>query len=173
MTCVGLIGLAVEKGVQHKTKELHKDPLVQRGLAHLGKHVDQLTSGAPGLKPAPQVAPALPNPAVPRGIDRGENYFYFLFSLERMAVLYDLKKIGKTDWYAWGAEDLINAQSGDGSWPGYYHQWNADTCFALLFLKRANIAQDLTDLVRGIDRRPQKTPPLDLPLIIPKSDKKK
>jgi hypothetical protein len=170
MTCVGLIGLAVEKGAQNKTKELAKDPLVQRGLAFLGKHVDNLAgAAAPALNPAPAV-PAVPNPVATRGIDRSDNYFYFLFSLERMAVLYDLKKIGKTDWYAWGAEDLLGTQAADGSWPAHYKEWNADTCFALLFLKRANIAQDLTDLVRGIDRRP-KAEPLNLPLIIPKDKK--
>lgn len=68
---------------------------------------------------------------------------YFLWSVERMAVLYDLKTIGGQDWYAWGMRILLAAQQPDGSWvdafPGV-----PDTSFALLFLKRANVATDLT-----------------------------
>jgi hypothetical protein len=136
-------------------------------------------AGAPGAPGAPPGAPGAPPGLFPvGGRDRGGNYYYYLFSLERMAVVYNIKTIGKTDWYVWGAEDLVNAQSIDGSWIGGYTDWHADTCFALLFLKRANIAHDLTDLVKGIDRRPVvktpvKDPLLDLPQILPKEEKKK
>ena len=42
---------------------------------------------------------------------------------------------------------LKTSQSDDGSWR---EQWagTPDTCFALLFLKRANVAQDLTETLR-------------------------
>jgi len=50
----------------------------------------------------------------------------------------DLEKIGGKDWYSWGAELLLVSQKQDGSWSGEYGY--ADTCFALLFLKRANFA---------------------------------
>jgi len=80
----------------------------------------------------------------------GDNWgdLYFLWSLERMAVIYDLKKVGEFDWHEWGTDIILQAQTPDGSWkerfPGL-----PDTCFALLFLKRANIVKDLTDKLRG------------------------
>src|SRR5207253_796047 len=35
---------------------------------------------------------------------------YFLWSMERMAVVYDLKTIAGKDWHTWGSEILMNAQ---------------------------------------------------------------
>jgi hypothetical protein len=74
---------------------------------------------------------------------QGWGDLYFLWSLERMAVVYGLRTIAGKDWYAWGSAILVAAQNDDGSWtdafPGV-----VDTCFALLFLKRANVAKDLT-----------------------------
>jgi hypothetical protein len=68
---------------------------------------------------------------------------YFLWSLERVAVIYDLQAIGGRDWYQWGAEIIVPTQKEDGSWSD---RWPGvpDTCFALLFLRRANLASDLT-----------------------------
>jgi hypothetical protein len=74
---------------------------------------------------------------------------YFLWSLERVAVIYGLRTIGGTDWYAWGAEILIVGQEDNGGWRNQ-HGMAADTCFALLFLKRANVAQDLTKVLQGL-----------------------
>ncbi|MCI0378796.1 MAG: hypothetical protein L0215_14405 [Gemmataceae bacterium] len=72
---------------------------------------------------------------------------YFLWSIERVAMIYELKKIGGKDWYAWGSGIIVAHQKQDGSWedrfPGV-----PDTCFALLFLKRANLFKDLTDKLR-------------------------
>lgn len=72
---------------------------------------------------------------------------YFLWSLERVAMVYDLKTINNKDWYSWGAEIIVANQKEDGSWqerfPGV-----PDTCFALLFLKRVNIVKDLTNKLR-------------------------
>lgn len=72
---------------------------------------------------------------------------YFLWTLERVGVLYNLRDIGGKDWYAWGVGNLLPAQRPNGSWrnngyPGSVD--TTDTCFALLFLKRANLVQDLT-----------------------------
>ncbi len=73
---------------------------------------------------------------------------YFLWSVERVAVLYDLKTFGDLDWYAWGSEIVLDNQKADGGWreriPGI-----PDTCFALLFLARANLVKDLTDRLQG------------------------
>jgi hypothetical protein len=65
-----------------------------------------------------------------------------------MAVLFDLPRLGGKDWYKWGAEILLKNQLPDGSWRGAYAQGGPDTCFALLFLKRANLAADLTDRIK-------------------------
>jgi hypothetical protein len=76
---------------------------------------------------------------------------YFLWSLERMAVVYGLKTVGNRDWYAWGTRVLLARQTADGGWEEQYHPVNIDTCFALLFLRRANLATDLTTI---LDRDP-------------------
>ena len=75
-----------------------------------------------------------------------------------VGVIYDVKEIppgkggpgkGGKDWYRWGAEIIVANQKEEGQWedrfPGV-----PDTCFALLFLKRANIAKDLTDKLRDV-----------------------
>jgi hypothetical protein len=72
---------------------------------------------------------------------------YFLWSLERMAVLYDWRKVAGVDWYQWGSTLLLSAQNDDGSWSDYFPGM-PDTCFALLFLRRANVARDLTSELR-------------------------
>lgn len=74
---------------------------------------------------------------------------YFLWSLERMAVVYDLRTIGGYDWYAFGAPRIVAAQRPDGSWSAG-HQGVPDTCFALLFLKRTNVVQTLTVALQGL-----------------------
>jgi hypothetical protein len=45
--------------------------------------------------------------------------------------------LGKHDWYEEGAQHLLGAQSGDGSWSAGGESALVNTCFALLFLKRA------------------------------------
>jgi hypothetical protein len=75
--------------------------------------------------------------------------YYFLWSLERTAVAYGIQKIGGKDWYDWGANFLIADQETNGSWQGVHGQYGADTCFALLFLRRADLAKDLSNSLRG------------------------
>lgn len=150
MTCAGLLGLAVADGAvsesarQHNPRakpprDINKDTRVRRGLMALsttiGRPVEKKEGRRTGRSAAiPQI---------------GGRSYYFLWSLERVAVALDLKTIGKKDWYSWGAEILLNNQQPDGSWQGDYAQCGADTCFALLFLKRANLARDLTTQLAG------------------------
>jgi hypothetical protein len=58
---------------------------------------------------------------------------YTLYGLERACVLEGVRRLGGRDWYREGALWLLHVQREDGSFPGHLH----DTCFALLFLKRA------------------------------------
>src|SRR5262249_43541937 len=76
-------------------------------------------------------------------VDSGKA-LYFLWGMERVCLIYDLKTVGGKDWYAWGAGWLLNHQKPDGSWQGEFAEGGSDTCFALLFLERSNLAADLT-----------------------------
>jgi hypothetical protein len=70
---------------------------------------------------------------------------YFLWSVERVGVIYNLRKIGSKDWYGWGAEILVANQTPQGKWEKGGNSNSTpviDTCFALLFLKRANLAKE-------------------------------
>jgi hypothetical protein len=138
MTCAGLLGLAVAHGVAvdgsrdaDKT-EITKDKYLRAGLMALGT-----TVGNPfGDFKA----------AIPRLEGRS---FYYLWSLERVCVALGLETVGNKDWYGWGAELLLANQRDDGTWRGEFGDSGADTCFALLFLKRSNLARDLSATIRG------------------------
>jgi hypothetical protein len=124
MTCAGLLGLAVALGVSDQGKASSKKPLeddaVRKGLAALAKQINA-QGGAPPFD------------------------LYLLWSLERVGVIYNLPKIDDLDWYAWGRNPVLSKQQQNGSWvyndPTYTP---VGTAFALLFLKQANVAPDLT-----------------------------
>ena len=128
MTCVGLLGLAVGHGLGGNASSAPGsviDPQIERALNYLGKRI-----GKPSSKRRASMED-----------------LYFLWSLERVGVLYGLRTIDGKDWYASGAELLRAQQTKDGNWHnGRYHGSTPtlDTCFALLFLKRANLTHDLT-----------------------------
>ncbi len=85
------------------------------------------------------------NPVVPAG--GAPWHYYYLYGVERVGSLTGLVHVAKTDWYRAGAEHLLGAQEKDGGWrragakAGAMADENeteiAQTCFALLFLKRA------------------------------------
>lgn len=123
MTCAGLLGLAAAKGLAAKEeKKAVEDPIVQKAFGYLGEQ----------LRQDPSLA----------------NDHYFLWSLERVAVIYNARTIGGVDWYEWGARHLLETQQQDGSWTATYTP-AIDTSFAVLFLTRANVAEDLTEGLQG------------------------
>jgi predicted Zn finger-like uncharacterized protein len=140
MTCAGLLGLAVGQGLVNEVRTkakvaprvAHKDPAIQKGLQYLAAQLANPHNPWENASGAPQ-AP-----------------LYYTWSVERVGVIYGLARIGGKDWYGWGAEKLVANQriEGDkGHWDdgGYYAQHPViNTCFALLFLKQANLAKDLT-----------------------------
>jgi hypothetical protein len=65
--------------------------------------------------------------------------YYWLYSLERMCMAGKIDRVGEHDWYYEGAAWLLARQKTTGAWVGN-HGETVDTCFALLFLKRAFIA---------------------------------
>jgi hypothetical protein len=104
---------------------LAKDPMVVKGFTALSQHLGTPTGRVTNLK---------------------QENLYFLWSLERVSVLYDLHTIGDKEWFRWGAEILVANQEQLGNWKdgGYPGATPViDTCFALLFLKRVNLIPDL------------------------------
>ena len=61
-------------------------------------------------------------------------HYYYLYTLERAGIFADTEQFGGNEWYPIGANYLINEQKPDGSWGLTPNQ---DTCFAILFLRRA------------------------------------
>jgi hypothetical protein len=164
MTCAALLGLAAGYGARDESalrtdprgkeparpgtfpraRDPGDDPVVRSGLKALGTTIDNPVGNKPGAK-------------VPRITQQSGRIYYFLWSLERVAVIFDLNTIGDKDWYSWGAEVLLANQEEDGSWSnGEFREGNSDTCFALLFLRRANLAQDLTTSLKGRVKDPGK-----------------
>jgi hypothetical protein len=130
MTAVGLLSLAIGQGVVPKDGrkvDLNIDPLVKSGLIVLSASV--------GEAGQPKDSLVLP---------RDSKTYFFLWTLERLAVVYGLQTIAGKDWHRWGVELLLANQKDDGSWEGEYGNSGYDTCFALLFLAKANSAGDLT-----------------------------
>jgi hypothetical protein len=66
-------------------------------------------------------------------------HLYYLYGLERVGMLFGTETIGKREWYREGAGFLLRRQGADGSWNATV--WY-DTCFAILFLKRATKSLD-------------------------------
>ena len=141
MTCAGLLGLAVGQGAARevavqkdpgaKPRDLNRDLNVRAGLAALSTAVGHPVAKLKGRGAVPILG-------------RAGKHYYYLWSLERVMVAFGLDTLGDKDWYAWGAEILLLNQQADGSWQGDYSAGGADTCFALLFLRRSNFATDLT-----------------------------
>jgi hypothetical protein len=63
----------------------------------------------------------------------GDNFYYYLYGVERVGAFFNTDSIGAHPWYRDGAERLLKKRKADGSW-GVEKQ----TCFALLFLRRAS-----------------------------------
>jgi hypothetical protein len=132
MTCAGLLAMALGNGVKKEpAKDLLKDPFVKKTLDKLSEYIDDADKKKKDFFARPPDYAATKN-------------FYFLWSLERVGVIYEFKdgKLGERDWYKWGADLLMNTYPDPGKWEGGYQ--TADTCFAVLFLKKANVAADLT-----------------------------
>jgi hypothetical protein len=105
-------------------KDWRKDPAVQSGMGWLTKNWSVTQNIGPS-----EVEGGAPEAYL----------YYYLYALERVGMLYDTGRFGDHMWYPEGAEFLLKGQKADGSWEGLKPEkkpaW--DTCFAILFLKRA------------------------------------
>lgn len=84
--------------------------------------------------------------------EKGEDdwwQYYALYALERAGMLYGTETFGAHDWYGEGAKALLAAQHSAGGWPsGAKDKTTWNTCFAVLFLKRAT-----RPLVASVDEK--------------------
>jgi VWFA-related protein len=130
MTCAGLMGLAI--------------------AAARPKQAERLSARARGaaLAADPVFASALKSVSDDaRGISEDSD-IYYLWSLERVCVALGLRQLDGFDWYGRGAGVLLETQRDDGSWPD--QRWGSlpNTCLALLFLRKANLAFELDRVLK-------------------------
>lgn len=136
MGCVGLLGLALGHAVHQPNAAglraaIQNDPAIRAALRFLGASLEN---------PHPVFAEA-----------RESQDLYFLWSTERVAVLYDLPTIEDKDWYGYGAQIILRSQRPDGSWANGIFPGSSpgvDTPFALLFLVRSNLVREVTEQLR-------------------------
>jgi hypothetical protein len=103
-----------------KRSDWKKDPPVASGTAWLAKRFSSTEN--PGAAP-----------------EQGGMFLHYLHAAGRTGLILSSETFGRTPWYAEAAKALVNTQNEDGSWSA---GWNAtwDTCFAVLFLRRAGHA---------------------------------
>jgi hypothetical protein len=158
MTCAGLLGIGLAYGAwneaalhtpdKKKEQPKHEAPPVKSLDPSKDEHVKAafrlLGAWIDGMKDEQTKTGKVPL----MNHRANGKFYYFLWSLERVCVAYGVDKVGRTDWYDWGAEILLANQGGDGGWSNGEFVAGPDTCFALLFLKRANFAKDLTSALK-------------------------
>jgi len=149
----------------YQARDPNRDPTIRAGLLFLGNTmeavIDQAPPGpgayqGPRNPPIPALklggggnpAPLNQRPILPGTRINNRSISYFLWSLERVATIYGLETISKRDWFAKGADFLVDRQEKDGAWRLSYYGV-VDTSFALLFLCRSNLAPDLTSSLKG------------------------
>src|SRR5262249_2199249 len=128
MTCVGLLALAFGHGagfdpsVEIKKKNVvNADPAIEKGFGAVSRFIG---------------TPKKDMEEIP------DESLYYLWSLERVAMLYNLKTIGGRDWYSWGAQMILHSQTPEGAFSGKSFAGATgpvNTCFALFFLRRSNL----------------------------------
>ncbi|MBL8796997.1 MAG: hypothetical protein JNM56_24055 [Planctomycetia bacterium] len=132
-------------------RDLAKDPAVVKGFAALEKLM--LEDAKP--KDPRQKQPAAGNfgfvGIAANKWEANSTFVYMaLWSVERVAVAFDKEKIGKIDWYEWGAKKLLTWQDKEGYWASGQQTVYLDTAFALLFLRRAQPVPDLYLTLKGV-----------------------
>ncbi len=167
MTCCGLLGLATGNARRATKPEA---PPKEVKPSKEPKPNDPFFTETPA-KTVEVKKPAARDPAVQRALDglggalsayvreggllgggarHGDRDLYFLWSVERVGVIYGLEKIGGVDWYDVGSDLLIKSQAPDGSWKDARNYGvEVNTAFALLFLCKADLARDLSSKFRN------------------------
>ena len=133
MTCAGLACLAIIKERLGEAQKLTPEASHRIDTAMLD-----------GLAWLADAFIVTDNPVVPAA--QASWHYYYLYGLERVGALTGVRYLGKNAWYRMGAEHLMGAQEKNGGWKEASVANKAadstesaitQTCFALLFLKRA------------------------------------
>jgi hypothetical protein len=134
-TCGALLALGVERALVAKPKAVADDPILMKGLRYLG-----------GTIQGPPAKDRTLGGTIIYADARGDLYYFW--SLERVAMAYDLEGIDGKNWYPWAAEKIVGAQKDDGRWVDGFGG-SVDTSFALLVLRRTNLLKDLTASIKS------------------------
>ncbi len=167
MTCCGLLGLATANARRATRPEAPSKDLKPTKEP---KPNDPFFTETPA-KAVEAKKPAIRDPAAQRALDglgaalsayvrnggllgggsnHGDRDLYFLWSVERVGVIYGLDKIGDVDWYEVGSDILVKVQAPDGAWNDQRNYGTeVNTSFALLFLCKADLARDLSSKFRN------------------------
>lgn len=154
MTCAGLVALAARTAATDnalKNNPANGAPAKGRAIVDVGddvaikaaiKYIGSSITTAKGQQPEGVINPA--SCAKRFRADELNSNLYFLWSLERVAVLYGLETIGNHDWYVWGSDALIDNPI-EQRFVGFVQlSWSANnevnTAFAVLFLKLVRIS---------------------------------
>ena len=114
MSCSGLASLVLAR---HHLGQKTPDPAVVRALEYLAGYFT--------LERNPQTT---------------GHHYYYLYGLERAGVLAGTEFLGDHEWYPEGARYLLAKQNADGSWKSETGDGDyLDTCYAILFLRRATL----------------------------------
>ncbi|MBI4711868.1 MAG: terpene cyclase/mutase family protein [Planctomycetes bacterium] len=150
MTCAGICGLAI--ALCYSEQDFQNDGSIQRGLNWLGNNLKYANN--PGA-----------SNSIMKGFGPGDLvwHYYFVYGIERVGAVLGLEEISGHNWYKEGAEYLVGAQSAkDGSWnttnDDAHSSIIADTCFALLFLKKATPKLELKAVITGKEETPPSAP---------------
>jgi hypothetical protein len=122
MTCAGIASLSIARDELRRMKRLSAKDEAE---------IDEAVFGAWAWLDAHWALDRHPEK------DGDEWYYYWLYALERAALLTGVQRVGGRDWYFGGAAELLARQAKDGGWNERRKEDTTETCFALLFLKRA------------------------------------
>jgi hypothetical protein len=115
MTAAGVSSLLIAvSSLKPKKPPLEAERTLEAGYAWITKHFDLY-------------------------LKEGKQFFYTLYSLEKVGDLGQIERFGLHDWYREGATKLLDLQRKEGGWGSY-----VDTSFALLFLTRATELFEVT-----------------------------
>ncbi len=124
MTCACICGLAIAKF--YLKEDIQNNQSIQKGLSWLSGNL---------------VFNQNPGEANFFLMDNNWWHYYYIYGVERVGAVLNTNQIGNHQWYEEGVQYLLQAQNAkDGSWNNTTDAGSniiLDTCFALLFLKKA------------------------------------
>jgi len=126
MTAAGVATLFITQDYVHSNEGLEphgniNSPAIEKGMAWLGNNFPAVLGGSSII---------------------GGAHTYILYGIERIGVAGGYKYFGTHDWFKEGADWLVRAQNGNGSWgdggwlAGFNHNNVPATAFAMFFLTR-------------------------------------